>query len=184
MKWLIKKISDFTPEEYSRCLSLMTKERQEYINTVTNQKGRYSSVCAEWCIKELTKDITKKSIEEITIIRDKKGKPYLKDIPFYISISHSDDLVAVAISKNQIGIDIEKLKDRDLKICRKVCTQKEILLMENSSNPTKEFYKIWTAKEAYFKKVGTGITNLKDISYENIDCIHFIENEYIITIAK
>ncbi len=184
MKWLTKKISDFTPEQFSKCLSLMTQERRAYLDTVSSKEKKLASVCGEWWVKELTREITNKSIEEITVLRDKKGKPYLKDMPFHISISHSDTIVAVAISDSPVGIDTEKIKNRDFKICRKVCTEKEEVIIKNSNNPLEAFYKIWTAKEAYFKKEGTGITKLKAISYENIDCDHFFENEYIITIAK
>lgn len=184
MKCLTKKISDFTPEQYNKCLSLMTEERRAYLDTVSSKEKKLASVCGEWWVKELTSEITNKSIEEITVLHNKKGKPYLKDLPFHISISHCADLIAVAINESPIGIDTEKIKDRDLKVCRKVCTEKEKEIIENSNNSLEAFYKIWTAKEAYFKKEGTGITNLKAVSYESIDCEHFFEDEYIITVAK
>lgn len=184
MKWITKRTDDFTSEQYNKCLSLITEERRAYLDTVSSKEKKLASVCGEWCIKELVSEFDDIKAEDVIILRTEKGKPYLKNLPFHISISHSSDLVAVAVSRFPVGIDVEKIKDRDLKLCRKVCTEKDNEIIKNSHNPIEDFYKIWTAKEAYFKKEGTGITNLKAISYENIDCDHFFENEYIITIAK
>ncbi len=184
MKWITKKISDFTPEQYNKCVSLMTQDRKAYLDTVNSKERKLSSVCAEWCIKELVSDFADVKIEDITILRNEKGKPYLKDLPFHISISHSENLVAAVVSHTPIGIDTERIKDRDLKLCRKACTEKEEEIIKNSTNALKEFYKIWTTKEAYFKMLGTGITDLKSVSYFDINGQHFYEDDYIITITK
>lgn len=184
MKWITKRISTFTSNQYNKCLSLMTEERRAYLDTVSNKEKKLASVCGEWCIKKLVSEFADIKAEDITVLRTEKGKPYLKDLPFHISISHSSDLVAVAVSRFPVGIDMEKIKDRDLKLCRKVCTEKDNAIIKNSHNPIEDFYKIWTAKEAYFKKEGTGITDLKSVSYCDTDCLHFFEDDYIITIAK
>ncbi|MEE0946637.1 MAG: 4'-phosphopantetheinyl transferase superfamily protein [Acutalibacteraceae bacterium] len=183
MKWLTADIRDFKEEEYTQCLSLMTEERRKYINSLSDEKRKLTSVCAQWHILSLASEVSGKKYSEITVLRNEKGKPYLKDLPFHISISHSDSLVAVAINQNPIGIDIEKIKSRNLNLCRKLCDD-EASIIRNSNNPTIDFYKIWTAKEAYFKMTGTGIVNLKSVSYKDIDCTHFFKNDYIITIVK
>ena len=47
-------------------------------------------------------------------------------------------------------------------------------------------YEVWTAKEAYFKCIGTGITNLKSISIEKLAKIKrtYRIDDYIITIVE
>jgi phosphopantetheinyl transferase len=44
------------------------------------------------------------------------------------------------------------------------------------------FFKIWTAKEAYFKQQGTGITDLKAVHYHDLAPLHFEEDGCMITI--
>ncbi len=73
-------------------------------------------------------------------------KPYIKDI--YFNISHSHNMIAIIISNEECGIDIEYLNPN-----------KDITQLKNRFNieNDEEFYKQWTRKEAYLKKIGTGI---------------------------
>src|ERR1700761_3132241 len=44
---------------------------------------------------------------------DAHGKPYLVNLPYHISLSHSFDYAAVMISRNgTVGIDIELIKEK------------------------------------------------------------------------
>ncbi len=65
-----------------------------------------------------------------------------------------------------VGIDIERIRDVDERLIRYVCSEKELEYVfagNNQNETTKRFFRIWTVKEAYFKCLGTGITNLKSI---------------------
>ena len=44
------------------------------------------------------------------------------------------------------------------------------------------FFEIWTAKEAYFKKCGTGITNLKSVNSLTLSRQMHILGDYILHI--
>src|ERR1700761_1920732 len=50
---------------------------------------------------------------------DEHGKPYLVNLPYHISLSHSFDYAAVMISKSPVGIDIEQVKDKVERIAHK-----------------------------------------------------------------
>ena len=54
---------------------------------------------------------------------DINGKPHLSE--GYISISHSFEFSTVVISKNKVGIDIEKFREKILKIYKKFISEKE-----------------------------------------------------------
>ena len=63
------------------------------------------------------------------------------------SISHSNNIVAVAVSTHKVGIDIEENKeDKFERMADKILHPKERLL------PRPNLCKIWTDKEAIFKK--------------------------------
>ena len=103
-------------------------------------------------------------IENYEYLVEENGKPYLKNCPYNFSISHSGDYVAVAVSKAQIGVDIEKIRELDLKIINQISSEKDLEYFDNSSDKKDTFFKIWTFKEAFVKKTGEGISSkIKDI---------------------
>ncbi len=96
---------------------------------------------------------------QIAFVRPKSGKPYLKyPRNFYFNISHSGSAVAVAVSNSEIGIDIEKYRNPDLRVAQRYFTAGENDYIKNSSNPDFAFFEIWTAKEAFAKYNGSGIS--------------------------
>ena len=88
------------------------------------------------------------------------GKPYLlnySDVHF--NISHSGQYVACAVSDKSVGIDIQKISEYNPAIAKRVCTGKELKQIENCTDKSSEFIKLWTQKEAVLKMYGTGIAN-------------------------
>lgn len=92
------------------------------------------------------------------------GKPYYKNgVKF--SISHSKDLVVVAFSDSEIGIDIEGITAFDARTISHYFHPKEAEYIEKYSNSHEIFFKLWTRKEAYLKAIGKGI--IDGLNYEN-----------------
>ena len=77
----------------------------------------------------------------------------------HISISHSKNLVAIIISDKKVGLDIEQISEKGLRLAAKFISAK------NQSNLTKEKATlIWCFKEAIFKWHQTGgVDFIKDI---------------------
>ncbi len=79
---------------------------------------------------------------EIEVINN---KPEFKFADVHFSISHSHNIAAVCFDFNDVGFDIEIIKNRDwLNIAERM----NFKLKENS---IEEFYKCWTKYEAEFK---------------------------------
>ena len=58
---------------------------------------------------------------------DAHGKPYLVNLPYHISLSHSFDYAAVMISKSKpVGIDIEQMKEKVERIAHKFMRPEEM----------------------------------------------------------
>lgn len=88
------------------------------------------------------------------------GKPYLRDYPnAYFNISHSGQFVACAVSDCPIGVDIQEIVPYRRDIAKRVFNSDELLQIESSPDPSAEFTRLWTQKEAYLKMLGTGISN-------------------------
>ena len=79
----------------------------------------------------------------------------------YVSISHSGDWIAVAISHAPIGIDIETFsKQRDfIAIASHVFSAAEICYLKscNAEELKQNFYLYWTLKESAAKQYGAGL---------------------------
>lgn len=77
------------------------------------------------------------------------GRPYLEDDERSVSISHTHDYVAVAVSPRPIGIDIEAWGERAYKLRRRFLAPEELPLV---GHPEHDAVLLWSAKEAVFKR--------------------------------
>lgn len=94
---------------------------------------------------------------DFDLIYDQSGKPFLKDGK-HISISHSHEFSAIVLSDENIGIDLELVKEKVLRIAPRFM---DITHLENLSEQEKmqKATVVWGIKEAIFKvKNETGIS--------------------------
>jgi 4'-phosphopantetheinyl transferase len=86
------------------------------------------------------------------IHKDEFGKPYLKELPHHISLSHSYPYVAAQIDRNQsVGIDLEQPKEKLLTIAHRVLARDEQI---NAGTDVIKHCVYWCAKEAMYKVFG------------------------------
>ena len=104
---------------------------------------------------------------------DEAGKPHLSDGK-HISISHSHEFSCICISDELMGIDLEKLKDKTLRIAPRFM---EVKHLENLSvlEQMEKATVVWGIKESIFK-----IKNEKGISFPE----HIFEDEFSFSDGK
>lgn len=88
---------------------------------------------------------------DFDIAYDKTGKPHLAD-GHHISISHSHGFSAIIVSDVTVGLDLELMRDKIIRIADKFTSEEE----ETYLDPSSETYVpmltvIWGVKEAIFK---------------------------------
>lgn len=99
------------------------------------------------------------------------GKPHLRDGK-HISITHSYTFSGIIISDRPVGIDIEKQRDKILKIARKFTPLEEYYTLANDDALMRKLTIVWCAKEAVYKLYshpGLGFLehiNVKDFDFE------------------
>lgn len=104
-----------------------------------------------------------KSPFDFAVYREKNGKPYIKNHPFFYNISHSGDYVFCAVSDSEIGADIQRREDTDyIKLAERFFSDEEKTAVKSCEDITlrKElFYRLWCRKEAFGKLSGEGIAS-------------------------
>jgi 4'-phosphopantetheinyl transferase EntD len=84
---------------------------------------------------------------------DEFGKPYLRNFPQKLSISHSNQMVTVLLSERECGIDIELMKPKIEKVAHKFISEEEWKYLTEEFR-MEEMYVFWSVKEALYKYYG------------------------------
>ena len=84
----------------------------------------------------------------------------------YLSISHSDGIVAVAVSDKPVGVDVQReVVPRAKNFVKKVLNERELEELEKlpDEDKSKHLIELWSKKEALFKLDGDGVFSPKQI---------------------
>jgi 4'-phosphopantetheinyl transferase len=106
------------------------------------------------------------------------GKPALADQAWHFNVSHSGVQARIAIARQCVGIDIEALDKPGIDIdelAQWVCHPLEKTALERlpESERRRQFYRLWTQKEAYCKALGIGLQRaLSDLYLDSIPALH------------
>lgn len=194
MEYLIYDTEKLTDAEYEKWFSLMEKEKQEKVSRYKNINRRRCSVAGEMLVKEYIGKALQIIPESIKILQDNNGKPYIENCPIYFNISHCENILALAFSVEEIGIDIEKIKPISISVLKRFFSEKEQKYVlgnkfaeadfENQDNKElhERFYRVYTVKEAICKKSGIGIKGLREADSLPFLNNSFKENDFIISI--
>ncbi len=92
------------------------------------------------------------------VLYTQTGYPYLKDSPYYFSISHTDRHVFCVLSRRRIGIDAEELSRvvRPSVACR-VLSPSEKAQYDAAEDKNTALLTFWVLKEAAAKCSGLGL---------------------------
>lgn len=165
MVWRCIHIKDVSEKQLQCCLQWMESDRRAQVERLSNTQMRLSSICGEWLTKTMLSEISGIAAEEISLVRDKRGKPYVKNLPLYFSVSHSGDFVACAVSDRPIGLDLEQVRQCDISAAKRICSPKELEYILTAEDSLTRFFRVWTAKEAYVKMTGEGIAGMRKADF-------------------
>ena len=192
MHLLIDNINNYNENNYQDMIKLIEKEKVAKINKIKNEKAKKQSILGEYLLIKLLKDFYKIDYQKLTFYTNSNGKRYINNKKIYFNISHKNNYVTTVISKKEIGIDIEEVKDIDTKIIKKITTtHEEKYISEDKNKKNERFIEVYTLKEAYIKMLGENISKIKDYDFNKIYSNKEIRikvdkniNNYIITICE
>ncbi|MDA0524638.1 4'-phosphopantetheinyl transferase family protein [Methanococcoides alaskense] len=159
------------------------KEHLEILQTEYFKK-RY--ITSRIVLKHILCSILKeRTVSDISMYKDKYGKVHVhnhKEV--HICISYTENIVTLAISKTEIGVDVELRKLRSLTNVSKYLHNP--LLHADTYANGHDHLMIWTLKEAYCKFLNKSIlSNLnKELYLDNICHLNYIINsKYILAVV-
>ena len=139
-------------------VGFMPKDRIEKFNRLQKKSDKINCLIGYFALFYSLKKF-KKIQNPPKFIYDRNNKPKLIFPNIYFNITHTKNLVAVAISKNPVGIDAETIRKVNPKLIRKILCENEYLKFKKTSNKEKFIFKTWTKKEAYCKRKSISIFN-------------------------
>ena len=176
MIYILTDYNKITPDKEQLLLEKLPPRRKEKALRFTVHNGRISCIVSYLLFlygfrnlyhMETTPDFA----------GDKFEKPYLADYPeIHFNLSHCNNGCACIMDNFEVGIDLQEIRKVSLKTFEKTCNADEILEIQNSDNPEKEFCRIWSYKEALSKLTGEGI--FRDVSNISSSKVKF-HTEYV-----
>lgn len=144
-KVLIWKIEE-SFEDLSKDIEL-TQNSADRVNNMKSDLHRRGFLSVRQLLKEV-------GYTDADLVYDEYGKPHLKDGKF-ISITHSFTFSGIIISSEKpVGIDIEKQRDKIVKIAHKFTPIEEYKSIANHDALVSKLTIVWGAKESLYKIYG------------------------------
>jgi len=157
-----------TPEDLEQRLQLKEHELK-LLRSLSTEKRNLHWLATRVLLRKMLN-----TSEYIDCQADENGKPILVNHPHHISLSHSYDYAAVMVSKTKkVGIDIEIIKDKIIRVQRKFMSDDELDFIDDK-NRTEHLYVCWCAKEALYKLNGKKETSFKD--HIHLSAFNYSEN--------
>lgn len=143
-------------------MNFVSQDRRMKIERYKFEKDKKLSLYAGLLTRIGLSKISRISESDFIFYQKSMHKPYLKNenVNLKFSISHTESAIVCGISEEEIGTDIEKIKNEVPEDVLSFYSTSEIKKCTNNSaiENTYNFYWLWTRKEAYSKYRGLGLS--------------------------
>ncbi len=162
--WIVLDVTDENLQTFISLLSESEKIKADRFKFPQHQR-RYQAV--HGILRIILGRYLKLDPTQINFTHSDRGKPYLTDacnpVNLQFNLSHSENMALVGISRDRrIGVDLEKMRpmeNAEQLAERFFCASEYALLTQAiPAERDKLFFQLWTAKEAYLKATGEGIS--------------------------
>ncbi|MFJ9825626.1 4'-phosphopantetheinyl transferase family protein [Streptomyces sp. NPDC101160] len=135
------------------------RERRVY-ESLTEERVRAQYVTAHALLRTVLGEVLDRDPASLSFAKGPHGKPYLADVPVEFSLSHSGELVAVALSlEAPVGVDVERVPEPSAELPLPVLSSAERAEYDRVAAPERAaaFTTYWVRKEAVLKATGEGL---------------------------
>ena len=175
-------------------MSLLSLKEKEYVCRYKYEKDRLRSFIGRLLLlsfadrytsdsfKEVnfvsgTGEFVKDKISDIEISIDENGKGRIDNRDnLFFNISHSKDYVVLALSDEEVGIDIQEIKPLKANVPKRFFTDTDNEYIDQSEDgKIDRFTQVWSAKESFAKLTGNGIGEGFSTFYEDFEKMVIID---------
>ncbi len=141
---------------------LLQKAALDWTRAEIGEENRAQSlICVDCTVRELLAELP--GVRPLSYRYGPHGKPYFADIPLYFSISHSGSYVLLAVSRREIGADIQEIrKIRTERLVKRLFGAEEQERLKGSA-----FFLRWAEMEAKVKLTGQGIAGIQEECFDD-----------------
>jgi len=146
---------------WQQLLNAISKNKREEIKRFHYEKDAKRALYADVLVRYLICNKLNMNNSDICFIKNQYGKPYLDGVSdAYFNISHAGQYVMCGWSQQEIGIDVEVVKNIDMDIAKRFFTKEEYeyIITKTAKEQSQYFFDFWTLKESYIKYKGKGLT--------------------------
>lgn len=164
-------------EETPQQLRLLLQDQDLVMKDLSNKRYSYKRQLE----KLSTRVLLLSTLHKDCIISHKDtGQPYFVNSNNYISISHTKDIVTIAISKVPVGIDIEYKRHMEYNLGNLFLNENELQEYVSTRNHSEELLSLWTVKEAAYKFAPNKAKVLREI----IVCDRNVESDILQSVVS
>lgn len=136
-------------------LSSTPTDEMEEISYIGSESLRKQRLAVRALLNELFED-------KVYLSHHDNGKPYLENMATNISITHTENFVAVILhEEEEVGIDME-CQDRDFSAVEKKALSEDEIDDLDDDRKNEQLAIYWCAKEAIFKRVSAYNVNFSE----------------------
>jgi len=153
--------AEYTPEFMEILLQFLPEAGRERVRDRLNSSSKLHTVAGELLARYSVGQYLGKADQEINLVFGDKGKPHIDNLKnIHYNISHSGHYVVCAVAAAELGIDVERVREVNLRIAERFFSESEIidLMARNEDDRMHYFITLWTIKESYLKAIGRGLT--------------------------
>lgn len=160
---------DLSTEQIESLSEILSTDELARAKKFRFPRHRRRFIAARATLRQLLGNYLQTKPSKVAFAYSDRGKPFLadshEDSCLQFNVSHSQEYALIGFTFNRlIGVDVEYLRpmpDAE-QIAQRFFTAREFSLVQNAALKDRLFFQLWTAKEAYLKAIGTGLSGMLD----------------------
>lgn len=159
MKIIILNARNAQWAEISEYMDRVSPQRRERISCNKSERKKTLLLLSEMLVRKELAKYSELSEKDIIFGYGPHGKPYAKNAgELHFSVSHSEGCIVFVLNDMPVGVDAQRISDMRPRTAERFFTRNENALICGSERPERDFFRIWTSKEAYVKMLGVGLS--------------------------
>lgn len=145
-------------DRWNDLLELMPLSLRDKISNFRFWKDQHRALFGKLLLRRALADSGYSGVDLSDLTYTSYGKPRLGP-PVNFNISHAGHYVGCAIGEGfRLGIDIEHVREIRFSDFERVMSPSQWSLIQNSADPLRSFFRLWTLKESVIKGNGKGLS--------------------------